>query len=154
MRSNALRRAFHLDQEDPRPRDRYGRTKHGQSVLLARRLIEEGVRFVTVYDHQRNGQLANWDAHENVFGRHKNDLMPPADRAYAALIDDLAQRGCSTRRSSWRWVSLAGHQRSTRKPGATTGPTASRCCWPEAESTRGITHGASDKLGAYPERDG
>ena len=78
-----MRRAFHLGSEDPRLRDRYGRTKLGQSVLLARRLIEVGVRFVTVFDGQHNGQLANWDAHENVFGRLKNDLLPPADQAPA-----------------------------------------------------------------------
>ena len=63
LRSEAVRRAFRLDEEDPRLRDRYGRTKHGQSLLLARRLVEAGVRFVTVYDHEHNGQLANWDAH-------------------------------------------------------------------------------------------
>ena len=50
LRSEAVRRAFRLDGEDPRLRDRYGRNKHGQSVILARRLVEAGVRFVTVYD--------------------------------------------------------------------------------------------------------
>ena len=65
----------------------------GQCVLLARRLVEAGVRFVTVYDGQYNGQTANWDSHENVFGRHKDDLLPPADRAFAALIEDLTERG-------------------------------------------------------------
>ena len=59
----------------------------------ARRLVEAGVRFVTVYDGQYNGQEANWDAHSNVFGRLKNDLIPPADRAFAALIEDLTDRG-------------------------------------------------------------
>src|SRR5262249_4875806 len=93
LRSPAVRRAFHLDKEEPRLRDRYGRTRHGQSVLLARRLIEAGVRFVTVYDGQYNGQLANWDAHENVFARLKDDLLPPADLAFAALVSDLSDRG-------------------------------------------------------------
>ena len=93
LRSPAVRDAFALAEEDPRLRDRYGRTKHGQSVLLARRLVEAGVRFVTVYDHEINGQLANWDAHADVFPRLKNDLLPPADRALAALVDDLTARG-------------------------------------------------------------
>lgn len=93
LRSAAVRRAFLLDEEDPRLRDRYGRTKHGQSVLLARRLIESGVRFVTVYDGQDNGQLVNWDAHENVFSRLKDNLLPSADQALAALINDLTDRG-------------------------------------------------------------
>ena len=56
LHSPAVRRAFHLASEDPKLRDRYGRTKLGQSVLLARRLVEAGVRFVTVYDGQYNGQ--------------------------------------------------------------------------------------------------
>ena len=56
-------------------------------------LVEAGVRFITVFDGQYNGQTANWDAHENVFGRLKNDLVPPADQAFAALIDDLSCRG-------------------------------------------------------------
>ncbi len=82
----------------PGLRDRYGRTKLGQSLILARRLVEAGVRFVTVYDHQVNGQLANWDAHADVFPRHKNDLIPPGrprvrgprrrpDRPRAARLD-------------------------------------------------------------------
>ncbi|MGD0039516.1 MAG: DUF1501 domain-containing protein, partial [Isosphaeraceae bacterium] len=81
LRSPAVRQAFHLDEEDPRLRDHYGRTKQGQSVVLARRLIEAGVRFVTVHDGQYNGQLANWDAHADVFNRLKDVLLPPADQA-------------------------------------------------------------------------
>ncbi len=93
LHSPVVRQAFDLGSEDPKLRDRYGRNKLGQSVLLARRLVEAGVRFVTVYDGQHNGQTANWDSHENVFGRLKNDLVPPADQSFAALITDLASRG-------------------------------------------------------------
>ena len=96
LHSPAVRKAFDLAAEDPKLRDRYGRTKLGQSMLLARRLVEAGVRFVTVYDGQYNGQLANWDSHQDVFPRHKNDLLPPADRGFAALIDDLTAAGCSS----------------------------------------------------------
>jgi hypothetical protein len=153
-RSSALRRAFHLDEEDPRLRDRYGRTKHGQSVLLARRLIEGGVRFVTVYDHQRNGQLANWDAHENVFPRHRDDLLPPADCALAALVDDLSQRGLL---DSTLVVAMGEFGRTPK-----INKTAGRDHWPFCFSavlagggTRGgLIHGASDRLGASPDRDG
>src|ERR1700679_4034269 len=86
-------RAFHLGSEDAIMRVHCGSTKPGQSVLLARRLVEAGVRFVTVFDGQHNGQEANWDAHANVFGRLKDNLIPPADQAFAALIDDLSGRG-------------------------------------------------------------
>ena len=64
----------------------------GQSVLLARRMVEAGVRFVNV--HWPNvGGGANWDTHSNGFHRLKNHLLPLADRAVAALLDDLSDRG-------------------------------------------------------------
>ena len=86
------RRAFDLAAEPARARDRYGRDTFGQSVLLARRAVEAGVRFVNV--HWPNvGGGANWDTHANGFHRLKNTLLPPLDRAVAALVDDLADRG-------------------------------------------------------------
>lgn len=154
IRSEAVRRAFRLGAEDPRTRDRYGRTTHGQSVLLARRLVEAGVRFVTVYDHQSNGQLANWDSHANVFPRHKDDLLPPADRAFAALIDDLTCRGLldST------LVIAAGEFGRTPKINGTAGRDHWPFCYTAVLAGGGIRGGtvlgSSDKLGAYPETDG
>jgi uncharacterized protein (DUF1501 family) len=123
-------------------------------VLLARRLIEAGVAFVTVYDHETNGQLANWDAHENVFKRLKNDLLPPADQAFAALIDDLTERGLL---DSTLVISLGEFGRTPK-----INPAAGRDHWPFCFSTilagggvrGGIVHGASDNLGAFPELDG
>jgi len=153
LHSPAVRRAFHLGAEDPKLRDRYGRTKLGQSVLLARRLIEAGVRFVTVYDGQYNGQEANWDAHENVFGRLKNDLIPPADQAFATLIDDLSDRGLLDE----TMVISMGEFGRTPKINSHAG----RDHWPNCYSVvlaggairGGITFGSSDKLGAYPDTD-
>jgi uncharacterized protein (DUF1501 family) len=146
--------AARLDEEDPKLRERYGRTKHGQSLLLARRLVEQGVRFVVAYDHQRNGQLANWDAHENVFGRLKNDLLPPADQAFATLIDDLTERGLL---DSTLVVALGEFGRTPKINGK-----AGRDHWPRCFSAvlagggvqGGVLHGASDNLAAYPDRDG
>lgn len=80
------KRAFRLDEEPASVRDRYGRTREGQSALLARRLIEAGVRFVTVAS-------AGWDTHDNNFGRLKDKLLPTLDQAWSALLDDLDQRG-------------------------------------------------------------
>jgi hypothetical protein len=153
LRSPAVREAFQLDEEEPRLRDRYGRNKHGQSVLLARRLVESGVRFVTVFDGQHNGQLANWDAHENVFGRLKEALLPPADRAFSALIDDLTQRGMLEE----TLVIAMGEFGRTPKINGTSG----RDHWPHCYSVvlagggvrGGLVFGASDKLGAHPETD-
>jgi len=154
LRSEAVRRAFRLDGEDPKLRDRYGRPTHGQSVLLARRLVEAGVRFVTVYDHATNGQVTNWDAHQDVFPRLKDDLLPPADRAFAALIEDLTERGLL---GSTLVIALGEFGRTPKINGR-----AGRDHWPYCSSAvlagggirGGRVHGSSDKLGAYPDLDG
>lgn len=80
------KQAFAMNTEDPRLRDRYGRTRFGQSLLLARRLIESGVRFVTVSDD-------GWDTHADNFKALKNRLMPPVDQALPELLTDLEERG-------------------------------------------------------------
>src|SRR5262249_23124586 len=82
LHSQRVRRAFDLAREPDRLRERYGRHRLGQSLLLARRLVEAGVRFVNVNDKIHNGQLENWDSHENNFARLKDDLLPPADQAF------------------------------------------------------------------------
>ena len=78
--------AFDLGREDPRMRDRYGRTGLGQSCLLARRLVESGVRFVTVTD-------GGWDTHQENFKSLKGSLLPKLDSAISALLQDLDDRG-------------------------------------------------------------
>jgi hypothetical protein len=84
--SPAAQRAFNLDLESDRTRDQYGRNTLGQSCLLARRLIEAGVHFVTVTD-------GGWDTHTNNFRSLRERLLPRLDRAYAALLQDLHDRG-------------------------------------------------------------
>jgi hypothetical protein len=80
------KRAFDIGSEDPRLRDRYGRTPFGQRLLLSRRLIEAGVRFVTVSDPA-------WDNHQDCFNALKTSRMPPVDQALPELLIDLEQRG-------------------------------------------------------------
>ena len=80
-------RAFDIHKEDPRLREKYGRNDLGQSCLLARRLVEAGVTYVTV---QAGG---GWDTHGNNFAELKNRLLPQFDRGVAALVDDLYVRG-------------------------------------------------------------
>jgi len=80
------RRAFALEEEDEKLRDAYGRTRFGQSCLLARRLIESGVRFVTITD-------GGWDTHQNNFKSLKDSRMPPVDQAFPQLLIDLEERG-------------------------------------------------------------
>lgn len=87
--STASRDAFDLSREPAELRDRYGRHSWGQSHLLARRLIEAGVRFVTTV----NGQSIIWDTHQDNFGRLEKTLVPPMERAFSTLLDDLVDRG-------------------------------------------------------------
>jgi hypothetical protein len=80
------KKAFDIQSEDPRLRDRYGRNSLGQGCLLARRLIESGVRFVTVTD-------GGWDTHQNNFTALKSRLLPKLDGALSGLLQDLSDRG-------------------------------------------------------------
>ncbi len=86
--SSEARRAFAIEQENDRLRDRYGRTTFGQSALLARRLIEAGVTFVTV-------NYAGWDHHAKIFPSLDHKL-PEFDRGFSALIEDMDTRGLLT----------------------------------------------------------
>lgn len=89
MGSTSARDAFDLSREAPALRDRYGRHSWGQSHLLARRLVEAGVRFVTTV----NGQSIVWDTHKDNFNRLEKSLVPPMENAFATLLDDLVDRG-------------------------------------------------------------
>jgi hypothetical protein len=96
VRSERSRRAFHLDREPDPVRDRYGRTPFGQSVLLARRLIEAGVSLVQVNWYRGPDEPSDnpcWDSHTNESQRLRTVLAPPMDQAYSALLEDLAARG-------------------------------------------------------------
>lgn len=88
--------AFRLDDEAPRLRDRYGRTRFGQSLVAARRLVESGVSLVTVNwdDDSGNDKVSpHWDTHHLNFPKLKNNLAPHFDRAFSAFLADLADRG-------------------------------------------------------------
>src|SRR5207248_9846795 len=82
---SAAREAFDLDREDPRSADRYGLGPWGRYTLLARRLVEAGVSFVTV-------DMPHWDDHSGIEKGHGYKL-PPLDQAVGALLDDLSERG-------------------------------------------------------------
>ncbi len=84
--SPETKKAFALEQESSELREAYGKTRFGQSCLLARRLIESGVRFVTVTD-------GGWDTHQNNFKSLKDSKLPPVDTALPQLLIDLEQRG-------------------------------------------------------------
>ena len=151
--------AFALDRERPALRDRYGRHRHGQSVLLARRLVEAGAGFVTVYWGRepqdwadgRGPRPANnpWDTHRNHFPLLRDDLLPRADQALAALLDDLDQRGLL---SSTLVVWMGDFGRTPRIDRRW----ASRDHWPHANTVLlagagvpgGLVHGRTDNIAA------
>ena len=88
MRSPRAKKAFDIAAEPEEMHNLYGKTAMGQGCLLARRLVEAGVRFVSV------GKTDNaWDHHGNIFPSYANEFMPELDNSFAALLDDLEQRG-------------------------------------------------------------
>jgi hypothetical protein len=157
LRSPRARRAFDLNREPPAVRDRYGRHKFGQSVLLARRLVEAGVALVQVNWPREKGDMASnspvWDTHARNAERLRTALMPPMDQAYSALLEDLDQRGLLAE-TLVVWMGEFG--RTPRHNGA-----GGRDHWGQVFSVAlagggvrgGVVHGASDSIGAFP-RDG
>lgn len=143
--SQKAREAFDINKEDDKTRDAYGRNQAGQRMLLSRRLIEAGVRFVSLTS-------GGWDHHDKIKEGIENQL-PAVDKAAAALINDLEQRGLldST------LVILTSEFGRTPKINATGG----RDHWPRVFSTmlagggvkKGLIYGKSDALGGEPEED-
>ena len=91
--------AFDVAREPVAVQERYGKTVNGMSLLVARRLVEVGVPFITVFWKGSPDKLAkkcrsagSWDTHGNNFNCLKDDLLPEFDRGFSALIEDLAQR--------------------------------------------------------------
>jgi len=143
--SQEAREAFNLKAEPEAVRNRYGMNTPGQRMLLARRLVEAGTRFVSL-------TAGGWDHHDNI----KNGIqqqLPPVDQAIAALISDLDERGLldST------LVMVTSEFGRTPKINGTGG----RDHWPRVFSVgmaggglhRGLVHGSSDALGGEPEED-
>ena len=85
--------ALDVTRENPKTRDRYGHTLFGQSCLAARRLVEAGSKFVTVFWDEFGLAGSGWDTHWEHYPRMRNELMPGFDRGYAGLISDLDDRG-------------------------------------------------------------
>jgi hypothetical protein len=140
--------AFDLSREPLKLRERYGHDLFGSSVLLARRLVEAGVTFVTVHTEAKpNG---HWDTHENNFNMLKGLLLPFLDRSVSALIDDLADRGLldST------LVVVTGDMGRTPKVNGKAGrdhwPQCGFCLFAGGGTKAGVVHGTTDKIAAFP----
>jgi hypothetical protein len=161
LTSDDTRRAFELGAESTRLREQYGRHKYGQSLLLARRLVEAGVRLVTVYWGGRvNNPVPHWDTHMNNNRRLKDELLPPFDQCFSAFLEDLDARGllAST------LVICMGEFGRTPRFGQFTGngvDDTGRDHWPHCYSLvvaggtapGGRILGRSDRFAAYPAAD-
>ena len=167
--SQAVHEALDVSKESSQTRERYGiypyaaqggtngaehgyaRNLRGQNLLVARRLVEAGVPFVNVYDFKQQGQ--NWDSHAQNFQQHKEFLLPPAEQALSALIEDLHKRGLL---ESTLVVALGEFGRTPK-----INENAGRDHWPDCYTVLlagggiqgGAVYGASDKFAAYPALD-
>ena len=152
LASTKARTAFDLSQEPSAVRDRYGRNIHGQCVLLARRLVEHGVPLVSVNWHNDGHNF--WDTHGRNFSRLKRELIPPADQALSALLEDLHARGMLDD-TIVAWVGEFGRRPQIDAGNAGDG---GRAHWPFCYSgllagggiPGGTVYGKSDKHAAYP----
>jgi uncharacterized protein (DUF1501 family) len=147
LTSPATKQAFALAEEKAAVRDRYGRTTYGQSVLLARRLIEAGTRFVCVY-YSRG--ISGWDTHKDNFPTLKGSRLPQTDQTVSALLEDLEARGLLGETLVF-WTGDFGRTPKINKD-------AGRDHWPQCQTVLlagggvqgGCVYGASDPTGAFP----
>jgi hypothetical protein len=148
LTSSAAQRAFQLDQEPAQVRDAYGRNIYGQSLLLARRLVEAGTRLACI--SWAPNANATWDTHGNNFTKLKNDLLPPFDAGISRLLTDLTDRGLLER----TLVVVMGEIGRTPKINKGAGRDHWEFCYTVLMAGGGIkgglTYGASDRRGAYP----
>jgi len=159
--------AFDVSQEPAALRQRYGETVNGMSLLLARRLVEAGVPFITVFWMEDETRLAKkcasaggWDTHGNNFHCLKEDLLPEFDRGFSALIEDLAQKQLLAQTlvmvtSEMGRTPKIGDPRSGGIGGA--GRDHWTHCLTDLLAGGGIrggqTYGSSDRLGEYPKEN-
>jgi hypothetical protein len=154
MSSSNTREAFDLKQEPERLRDKYGRNRFGQSCLLARRLVERGVRFVTINMFETVFGEITWDCHGSPpfcpLSGYQELLGPMFDSAYSALLEDLQDRGLlgST------LVLATGEFGRTPKLNPAGGRDHWTGCWTAVLAGGGVKGGrvvgASDEIGGYP----
>lgn len=146
LTSGELSKAFQLEREPDAVRDRYGRHTTGQSLLLARRLVQAGVPVVQV----NVGRVQNWDNHGNIFPTLKDRLLPPLDQGVAALLDDLGEEGLLER----TLVLMLGEFGRTPKINGERGRDHWGPCFFGLFAGAGVRSGQvigrSDDVGAYP----
>jgi uncharacterized protein (DUF1501 family) len=151
LTSGKVARAFEMEREPAAVRERYGRHGFGQSLLLARRLVQAGVPVV-----QANmGRVQNWDNHSNIFPTLKNRLLPPLDQGVAALLDDLEATGLLEETlvlmvGEFGRTPKISRQGKSSVPGRDHWAPCFFALFAGAGVRGGRVIGKSDKIGAYP----
>jgi uncharacterized protein (DUF1501 family) len=151
LADKSTQRAFDVHAADPKLQDRYGRNSFGLSCLMARQLVEAGVGLVQV----NLGNMSTWDTHGNAAEHLRDYLFPPTDRAVAALLDDLHERGLL---DSTLVIMASEFGRTPYTSGGPSYKTPGRNHWGGVQSIflagggiqGGRVVGASDKHGGYP----
>ena len=133
--------AFAIDREEPKTRDEYGRSEFGQSALLARRLVENGVRLVTV-------NYGGWDHHNEIF-KGLDKKLPEFDQGFSALITDLDQRGLLDDTLVLTMGEFGRTPKVNDKEGRDHWGRAGSILFAGAGVARGHVIGATDKNGAF-----
>ena len=141
--SPQVQAAFDLNREDSRLRDQYGRNTIGQSTLMARRLVESGVRFVTV-------DTGGWDTHNNNFETLKTKKLPEFDQSYSALIEDLDKRGLLDSTLVLVWGEFGRTPRINKDAGRDHWSTAMSVVMAGGGIKRGIVLGETDARAEFP----
>jgi len=137
--------AFDISKESEKTRERYGSTQLGQGCLLARRLIEAGVRCVEV-------EYGGWDMHREIF-EELPEKLGPLDHALAALLEDLADRGLLSSTLVVLATEFGRSPRINENAGRDHHPAVFSCVLAGAGVKGGVVHGASDERGHSPEKD-
>jgi hypothetical protein len=162
----SYQRAFDLSREPASLRDQYGRYRSGQACLLARRLVEAGVPFVTVmFNHTNRGQdkrpgqtdWYGWDTHNDIFEALKDHLLPRFDQTFTTFLTDLDQRGLLDQTLVVCMGEFGRAPRVAPEP-RFAGSLPGRKHWASTYSivmagagvARGGVYGSSDRIGAYP----
>ncbi|MBY0232585.1 MAG: DUF1501 domain-containing protein [Gemmataceae bacterium] len=148
LASSETGKAFDLESEPARVRERYGPTAFGQSCLLARRLAEAGVPVINV--HYCHTPAGSWDTHGQHFKLMKESLCPTFDRAFAALVGDLDDRGLLDRTLVLANAEFGRTPKINKAAGRDHWPWAYSLAMAGGGGGRGVVVGATDKVAAHP----
>jgi hypothetical protein len=148
LTASATAQAFRLADEPASLRERYGRTQFGQSCLLARRLAQAGVPMISV--HFCRTPVGSWDTHSKHFSQMKESLCPIFDQAFAALVQDLDERGLLDQTLVWANAEFGRTPQVNSAGGRDHWPWVYSLALAGGGLARGVVYGASDSIASQP----